>query len=159
MRLTTLKRKHRSDAHEVHQRHGAPQPLTAVDFLRWSAVYVHESRCKQRELNDPPEHEGSLLSGAKVSPILVARHDDHLPAPVLLSMPSTPTTLSLSTWHASVRIHPASSVRHPSSRRRTAFGQCSGWADSLVLTSGPPRGAPGRSWGPLRPLALRPYRS
>jgi hypothetical protein len=48
-------------------------------------------------------------------------------------------TFSLCTWHASLRrIHSASSVRHPDSRRRTAFGEGSCWADSLVLTSGSP---------------------
>ena len=54
----------RSDSHEGDKRHSTPQPLDAVDLLRRAAVDVRE----QRDLDDPPNHEGSFLSGRKVTP-------------------------------------------------------------------------------------------
>ena|SRR5215207_10187503 len=58
----------RSDSHEVDKRHSTPQPLAALDLLRRAAVDVRERRRKQRDLDDPPNHEGSFLSGRKFTP-------------------------------------------------------------------------------------------
>ena len=41
--------------------------------------------CK-RELDDPSEYEKGFLSGRKITPVLVTRHDDHLYDPVLLHL-------------------------------------------------------------------------
>src|SRR5918997_1603022 len=67
----------RTDAHEVHQRHHAPQPLLATNFLDRTAVNVRKRRRKQHNLEDPPKHEGCSLCDRERGPLLVRRHGDH----------------------------------------------------------------------------------
>jgi hypothetical protein len=60
----------RTDAHEVDERHGAPQPLATFDLLRWTAVYVRERRRKQRELDDPRTTKGTFSLAVRLDHLL-----------------------------------------------------------------------------------------